>query len=150
MKRGETVNYRAYKLKQFLSNLFDNSIKLVFFIPRRLYATSDEFKKFIDGNESKSYIKKRNNRLAKNIFYKLEQNGDCTVYAGYDFNNDFPVDRSDPYYGELLRSEKWINKNKLIVSNMTPRQYMDEFYKDKRHWISNSNLDGIVYIVKRK
>lgn len=58
-------------------------------------------------------------------------------------------DRSDWIYSLLLTDNSWIKKNKLTVKKYTLKDYMEEFYPDKRFVVNRFNQSNIVMIIQK-
>ena len=143
------MDYKLFKFRKAIENIFKKLIKILFYVPAWLYKNNEKFYKFIEESRNKSYKKSKKKYLAKRVFRCLEKNQNCTVFVGID-DEDGYFDLYNISFDLLFSDEKWIKRNKLKVEETTFSEYVELHYPDRIMWsVRDWNKDKKVYIVSR-
>lgn len=143
------MNYKSYNLLKKINKIIDKLIGLVFYIPRYLYKNNVTFKKLINNLENNSDARRERRRIAKKIFYYLNENGKCEVLARIQLDDDFYFDFYCRNAKLLLEDKKWIAKNKLTVVETTLFDYVKENMPEYLYRANDWAKESKVYIVTR-
>lgn len=139
------MNYKTYHLLKKVNKIINKLIDLVFYIPRHLYKNNMTFEKLINNSD----VRRKRRRIAKNIFYHLNENGKCEVLARILFDDDFYFDCCYRDAKLLLEDKKWITKNKLTVVETTLFDYVKENMPEYLYRVNDWTKESKVYIVTK-
>lgn len=143
------MNYKLYNLEQNIKKVGRKLEDIIFYLPRTLYKKSTSFKSFITKRESNSYNKNKKRKLAKDIFYCLNENGKCIVLCNFLVEYDFYFDVVSRNIELLLENGKWIKKNKLQIVETTLFEHIKENDPDCLFRVSDWQKEDKVYIITR-
>lgn len=147
-------DYNKYKFKKWLDKSLDKIFAFVFYFPRKYYKENANFKKWIDNSGNKSYNKKEINRLSSKVFRDLDLYDHCKILLFTDYDREIPSHRDGSEYLRLLKSDKWIAKNKLEIEKLSFYNYIGKYYPDYLDRFKNYRWKGMddyeTIIIRRK
>ena len=119
------MNYKGYPIRKKLSKFFNSVMVILTYPLRRSYDNNGVVYKLSIGSNARQ----RRKKFIKEIFYHLDQNGDCYILTngvGYD-GNWFDIDLWSGVDNTVLEDTKWLKKNKLKVTQVDPMEFMEKY-----------------------
>ena len=143
------MNYKLYSLEKNIKKVSRKLVDIILYLPKTLYQKNTSFKSFITKRENNSYKRNKKRQLAKDIFYYLDKNGECTILGKYAFIGDFYFDIINYNIDLLLEDKKWIKRNKLQIAETTFYKYIRENDPNCLFKVTDSQKEQKIYIITR-